>query len=300
MSQYAWKPFLKRWSSELLEDEEFRAEIPPEVTETGWLGSAPATDEQIAEVEARLGKPLPPSYREFLKVTNGGFAEQYFLDHLLSAENIEWLATSDPYWIADARKLEDRVKRTTQEIGIVPRYVANYVPPKELEAMLQIGVDVTGERYFLNPTMIDEDGEWQAIEYSRTMTSANRSPLAEFFDEVGQVQYEVAKATRYRSFWDLMQAKYAFSRYVSMVDLMNLRGDTYQNLRTTLQVMLRAAEITSADLSKNIGDQLTAHPEMLRDVSLLMGIQQGLTMTESTLRILLSRLLPEDDQNKPF
>ena len=32
----------------------------------------PATEEQIADYERKIGKPLPPDYREFLSSTNGG------------------------------------------------------------------------------------------------------------------------------------------------------------------------------------------------------------------------------------
>ncbi|MCX5097256.1 SMI1/KNR4 family protein [Streptomyces sp. NBC_00365] len=36
-----------------------------------WLGFAPASEVEVAAAEARLGRRLPPSLREFLLVTNG-------------------------------------------------------------------------------------------------------------------------------------------------------------------------------------------------------------------------------------
>lgn len=37
----------------------------------GWLGEPGATDAEITVAEQRLGMRLPPSYRAFLKQTNG-------------------------------------------------------------------------------------------------------------------------------------------------------------------------------------------------------------------------------------
>ena len=38
----------------------------------GWTGREPATEDAIAAAEQRLGVRLPPSYRSFLLVSNGG------------------------------------------------------------------------------------------------------------------------------------------------------------------------------------------------------------------------------------
>ena len=65
-----WRPFLETWSRELVEAGAYPG-VPAEVAESGWLGFRGATDEQLNRVEARLGVGLPPSYREFLTVSNG-------------------------------------------------------------------------------------------------------------------------------------------------------------------------------------------------------------------------------------
>ena len=46
-------------------------EIAPEVIASRWLGYPGATEEQIMNLETRLGRKLPPSYRAFLKASNG-------------------------------------------------------------------------------------------------------------------------------------------------------------------------------------------------------------------------------------
>lgn len=43
----------------------------------GSLLRLPATEAEIHEAEARLGCALPPSYREFLLVSNGAYGDDY-------------------------------------------------------------------------------------------------------------------------------------------------------------------------------------------------------------------------------
>jgi cell wall assembly regulator SMI1 len=68
-----WRPFLQRWSEEWIDshDPEKERELDEAAVRDRWLGFAPASEEEIAAAEARLGRTLPPSLREFLAVTNG-------------------------------------------------------------------------------------------------------------------------------------------------------------------------------------------------------------------------------------
>lgn len=65
----------QRWSELVL------ADVPPGETvtraarESGSLLREPATEEQVREVEAGLGRRLPPSYREFLLVSDGAYGD---------------------------------------------------------------------------------------------------------------------------------------------------------------------------------------------------------------------------------
>src|SRR5581483_8245497 len=73
MKPFNWKPFLSQWARELIrrEAERRHGDIPRDVVESSWLGLPGATDSQIRSAESRLGTRLPPSYRAFLKATNG-------------------------------------------------------------------------------------------------------------------------------------------------------------------------------------------------------------------------------------
>lgn len=87
-----WHDFLKKWSQEWLEDDEIAIEdVPPDVIASGWLGYPGATEAEIAQAERRLGATLPPSYREFLKTSNG-WRWINFVERLWSTEEIEWLS----------------------------------------------------------------------------------------------------------------------------------------------------------------------------------------------------------------
>jgi len=68
---FDWQRFLMDWSRILLQDDNVTKYLSPEVIASGWLGYPGATEGQIAQAEGRLGAILPPSYRAFLKVTNG-------------------------------------------------------------------------------------------------------------------------------------------------------------------------------------------------------------------------------------
>ena len=71
MEHFDWQPFLKRWAEEMLDAADETDDLPQDAVKTRWLGSPGATVAEIKDAESRLGIALPPSYREFLQVTNG-------------------------------------------------------------------------------------------------------------------------------------------------------------------------------------------------------------------------------------
>ena len=102
MTDFDWAAFLREWSGELIGNEDIAGSLPPEVKASDWLGFPGASDEQIGRAEARLGKPLSPSYRGFLKASNGWRATGFFVDRLWwSTDDIEWFRVRHQEWIAD-------------------------------------------------------------------------------------------------------------------------------------------------------------------------------------------------------
>lgn len=68
---------LQRWSELAVADVRVGATLTRAARESGSLLRPPATEEQVREVEARLGRSLPPSYREFLLLSDGAFGDHW-------------------------------------------------------------------------------------------------------------------------------------------------------------------------------------------------------------------------------
>jgi hypothetical protein len=92
MNAFDWRTFLTEWSRELLALQDLAAELPHEVVASGWLGYPGATEDQLTRAEAHLGRSLPPSYRDFLRVTNGWRYTDPFSKRLWSTDEIEWFS----------------------------------------------------------------------------------------------------------------------------------------------------------------------------------------------------------------
>lgn len=191
---FDWDFFLRQWSRDLLErleDSEF-ASLPSEVIEARWLGYFPAIDHEIDQAQTRLNITFPPSYRNFLRVSNGWRKLDDFIDRLLSTQEIEWLAQTDQEFI-DAWT-------TGVALGGGPFYVpdeayfvygdeqdTSFQRDEYLQTALELGGNTEQGLLLLNPQVTFEDGEWEAWLF------ANWFP----------------GAARYRSFRELMQDRHS-------------------------------------------------------------------------------------------
>ncbi|MEU3602636.1 SMI1/KNR4 family protein [Streptomyces sp. NPDC006798] len=71
---FDWRGFLLEWSGEWadsLVDDDPRDEDEEAARQARWLGFPPASEERITALERRTGLRLPPSYRSFLRVSDG-------------------------------------------------------------------------------------------------------------------------------------------------------------------------------------------------------------------------------------
>ncbi|QKW18071.1 SMI1/KNR4 family protein [Kitasatospora sp. NA04385] len=98
-----WREFLELWSTEWITARQADPSEPPldpEVLRDGWLGFSPASETEVAAAEARLGRPLPPSLREFLLVTDGWRDAGPFIQRVAGAAELDWLRdTPERHWI---------------------------------------------------------------------------------------------------------------------------------------------------------------------------------------------------------
>lgn len=132
-----------------VEDTLLRYGVAPEVHASGWLGYPAATEEQLKEFEARLGKVLPPSYRAFLEASNGFRQPHMSVWRLLSAQEVEWFRVRNQETIDIWKSVED------------------------LSDTLEIGArEIAGSAtYLLDPNAIDANGEWEALFYSHRLAA---------------------------------------------------------------------------------------------------------------------------------
>ncbi|HEY9834280.1 MAG TPA: SMI1/KNR4 family protein [Stenomitos sp.] len=203
MNSFNWESFLRQWSRELLESITDNLEkLPSEVIESKWLGYPGATEKQIARAEARLGMALPPSYREFLKVTNGWRQTTPFIYRLWSTEDIEWFSVRHQDWI---NAFVERYGNSSLNLDLSGngRLVTPSIPDADyliygdeqdcsklrveyLHKVLEISDIGESTVYLLNPQVMTEDGEWEAWFFGDWLPGADR----------------------YRSFQDMMLAEY--------------------------------------------------------------------------------------------
>jgi hypothetical protein len=143
---FDWRGFLERWSAEWLRVAGYRAELPADVVASGWLGYPGATEAEIAALEAHLGIGLPPSYRAFLRVSNGWRATSPFISRLWSTEEVEWLAV-----------------RNQGLIDVYAEYPADEMwESRYLRTALEVSDWGDAAIYLLNPWVVRADGEWEA------------------------------------------------------------------------------------------------------------------------------------------
>lgn len=187
MKKINWEDSIKKWSEKRLEisgDEKYN--LPPDILESGYLGYLGATEQEIADVEAYLEITLPPSYREFLKVSNG---LRIMLDSdwtFDSVQQIEWFKFIDQITIDALREgYKDDIITDEEYFVYGDKQCPLIFRPEYLQTALAISSEHLGAAIFLlNPKIITSEGEWEAWLF-------DMSPPA--------------YATRYRSFGEMME-----------------------------------------------------------------------------------------------
>ncbi|MGW2068645.1 SMI1/KNR4 family protein [Streptomyces sp. NPDC001953] len=146
---FNWHEFLGRWQEEWIpgEDEDGGQSAIP-------LGRPGAGEAAIVAAEERLGRRLPPSYREFLAVSDGWHVDETAgVYQLGGVEDIGWFR--DPH-------------------GMTPLYQENLGDdPREEDVLLagmwrralQLETDSDMSYALLDPGDSDQDGEWALYVY---------------------------------------------------------------------------------------------------------------------------------------
>lgn len=201
MSSFNWERFLKRWSREMIAAiVRDQGHLPPAILRSEWLGYPGATEQQIAQAEARLGTSLPSSYRAFLKVSNGWRRTPLFSNQLWSTEEIEWFAVRNQAWIDDFLAKFASPTTASANSKVAPPSVpdeayfvygeaqdCSQIRPEYLQTALEISQHGDGAIYLLNPQVVTPDGEWEAWFFGDWLPGADRYPS---FQDMMQAEYE--------------------------------------------------------------------------------------------------------------
>ncbi|GAB2583908.1 SMI1/KNR4 family protein [Streptomyces capparidis] len=148
---FDWRPFLHRWSAEWADSlpaGEARDADDEAARQARWLGLPPASEERIAAMEERLGRRMPPSYREFLKVSDGWRHAGGFVWLLAGTEAARWHENESG--LAD----------------ILGEYLDDDATPEERDEVeiwhrgLQLDVESDATHVLMDPEDVDEHGEW--------------------------------------------------------------------------------------------------------------------------------------------
>ena len=171
---HEWDEWLRTWNREILaryDPTKYNAFIDPLVTPdiiaSGWLGSPGASEAQIAELEARLGATLPPSYRSFLRASNGFLQPGVIVPRLLPADEVTWLRDVDP----------ETIEIWTEALSSSGDVDAD-VPELRLSTALRVSARETvgTAMYLLDPRSVNADGEWEAWFFAHWAPGIDRFP----------------------------------------------------------------------------------------------------------------------------
>jgi hypothetical protein len=144
----------------------------------GRRGRPSASEADIAAAERRLGRILPPSFRAFLRTSNGyTLASDAFLEvelpiEIFAVADVVRLAESEPdlveVWANDSYVDEEEHRRYGVE------QPEGFYGPYLREALQISTADETGV-WLLNPAVQTPDGEWEAWELYHTGAHRYRS-----------------------------------------------------------------------------------------------------------------------------
>ena len=147
-----------------------REDLPPEDLAARRLSRAGASQDEIRELETRLGAGLPPSYREFLQESNGLLCFPG-LGKLSATTDIGWFRDLNTEWC-------EILEEGSDEGADIPRsteYPNDDWPDPYARQLLQVSTALEEEVILLNPQVVSADGEWEAYSLYSHGSSCYRS-----------------------------------------------------------------------------------------------------------------------------
>lgn len=156
-----WQKFLSKWSHDVIRYKGYadNHHITGAMLAERWLGYEPASEAEIEALEARLKVTLPPSYKAFLRVSNGWLISR---PRLFGCDQVDWHIKLDP----------DNIEGWSIGFGKNLDELDDDFLERDLGATLQISEADGTEYYLLNPRRIYKSGEWQAWHFAHWIPGA--------------------------------------------------------------------------------------------------------------------------------
>jgi hypothetical protein len=176
MNETSWKSFLTEYNRELMSYEEVVERLPSELIKADWLGYAGATESEIAAAEKRLATGLPPSYRAFLKVSNGWRFPSASIFDLRPLAMLTWFREQNQDWIDAYADPSAELPPISDEEYLVYGEKQDCVNfrPEYMQTALQISEIGDSAVVLLNPKVVTADGEWETWLFANWLPGAIR------------------------------------------------------------------------------------------------------------------------------
>lgn len=266
MASMDWKAFLTQWSREIIEAH--GDDLPSEVVSAGWLGAAPATAEEIAEAERRLGLSLPPSYRAFLQLSNGWLDTGIYDEELSRVDEINWLAQTEPdileAWMQEADEEGDYTSEEYHAYGDAQD--ETIIPKQYLRELLQIS-STGDELLLLNPKVVNAEGEWEAWFLADWIPGAYRYP-----------SFQALMESIYQDFNDSLNALYPYDETEALapqLDRLALELDETATSFETAEAMPQGLPVDMSSFTKSTAEVLRQSAQQVRELMTAAGSSEA-------------------------
>ena len=176
MTESEWNAFLTEYNRELLAYEQVVEALPRDILKAGWLGFAGVELSELIATERQFAVRLPPSYREFLKASNGWRFPSVSVSDLRPLAKVSWFREQNQHWIDAYLRHSGELPQISDTNYFVYGKKQDSVKfrPEYLQTALQISEVDDSAVVLLNPQVITPEGEWETWLFANWLPGAVR------------------------------------------------------------------------------------------------------------------------------
>ncbi|MDE2421720.1 MAG: SMI1/KNR4 family protein [Gammaproteobacteria bacterium] len=183
IAEFGLPHFIEYWNREVLSRIRHASypldKIQQNVLKRDSIFLPPASADEIAALQKRIGIPLPPSLIAFLSITNGvmSIVDYSGIDvDLYPTAQIGWLNEQDPNLVNDwTGAMKDVSEVSNSEyFQYGPTQDPVKIRDEYLKHIIALGPVVDSGVFLINPQIIFPNGEWEAWDFSVKYPGAKR------------------------------------------------------------------------------------------------------------------------------